>query len=68
MPVYLTHTSLVEGTESIGKDPYRYIILQLSELFTMTLLCGPTTDTNDLYKFLTSATDIKEELSNKSQV
>jgi hypothetical protein len=55
IPVYLTHTSLVEEAEdaSFGQDPYRYIILKLSPIFTLTLLCGPSVDVNDLYYYIT---------------
>jgi len=67
IPVYLTHTSLVDDDEQIyfGLDPYRYIILKLSPIFTLTLLCGPSVDLNELYLFImkTGVKGIEKELS-----
>lgn len=49
IPVYLTHTSLVEDMSQIGKVPYRFVIMQLSEIFSLTLVSDPTLDINELY-------------------
>ena len=48
-PVFLTHTSLVEDPENVGIDAYRYIIIHISPLFTLTLLCGPSVEVNEFY-------------------
>lgn len=34
----------------IGKIPYRFVIMQLSELFTLTLVSDPNLEINDLYQ------------------
>lgn len=68
VPIYLTHTSLVEDPETVGVDPYRYIILKLSPLFTLTLVCGPSVDVNELYSFIMTVgiRDIGSELNSQS--
>lgn len=67
IPVYLTHTSLVEDAEeaSFGQDPYRFIILKLSPIFTLTLLCGPSVDINSLYHYISKSVkkEAEKELS-----
>ena len=62
-PVYLTHTTLVEDAPAIGKIPYRYVVLKLSELFTLTLLSGPQLDVNELYEFI--KTNVNKEMTNE---
>ena len=49
IPIYLTHTSLIDDMNMIGKVPYRYLIVQLSEFFTLTLLTDPSLEINDFY-------------------
>lgn len=49
IPIYLTHTCLIEDMNMIGKVPYRYVIMQLSDIFTLTLVSEPSLDINDLY-------------------
>ena len=68
VPVYLTHTSLVEDPETVGIDPYRYIILRLSPIFTLTLVWGPSVDVTELYTFImkTGIKDVGAELSSKN--
>jgi hypothetical protein len=49
IPVFLTHTSLVDDINMIGRVPYRYVIMHLSDLFTVTLVSDPSLEINDLY-------------------
>lgn len=48
-PVFLTHTSLVDDLQSIGRLPYRSVLLQLSDSFSLGLLSNPSLDINQLY-------------------
>jgi hypothetical protein len=51
-PIYLTHTSLTNDFSSIGTLPYRFVVLQLSESFSMSLLCDTSLDLTELYKVI----------------
>ncbi|CDW82119.1 UNKNOWN [Stylonychia lemnae] len=57
IPLYLTHTSLLDDMSQIGKIPYRYVIFQLSELFKLTIISDPLLDINDLNDFVRSYID-----------
>ena len=54
IPVYLTHTSLVEDPETVGINAYRYIIFKLSDIFTLTLICGPDLEVEEVRKYADS--------------
>ena len=46
MPLFFTHTSLLEDMSQIGKIPYRFVILHLSDKFTLTIVSDPQQDIN----------------------
>jgi len=49
-PVYLTHTSLSDDFQNIGRIPYRFVLLQFSDTFSLTLLTDPSLDLSELSK------------------
>jgi len=49
-PIYLTHTSLTNDFTSIGILPHRFVVLQLSEAFSLSLICDPSLDLTELFK------------------
>ena len=47
-PVYLTHTSLSNDFSTIGRAPYRFVLLQFSDTVSLSLLSDPSLDLSDL--------------------
>eukprot|EP00347_Sterkiella_histriomuscorum_P022838 403336959 len=58
IPLYFTHTSLIDDMNQIGKVPYRYVILQLADKFTLTVVSDPQLDINHLNEFVKSQVDL----------
>src|SRR5258706_6287717 len=50
VPIYLTHTSLVDDMRYVGHMPYRFVIMQLSELFSFSFVSDPELDINRVYE------------------
>ena len=68
IPVYLTHTALIEDISKIGYIPYRFVIMQLSEYFTLTIIIDDSIELNDLYDFVRKSVnkEMSRELTRES--
>ena len=73
MPVFLTHTSLDEDLNSIGRVPVRYLQFYFPEMAGLTITCltDPDTDINQVYnalgEWVVQFTEIEKSLESHFQ-
>ena len=73
IPVFLTHTSLDEDLNSIGRVPVRYLLFYFPEMAGLTITClsEPDTDMNQVYnalgEWVAQFTEIEKSLESHFQ-